>query len=125
MGGCHMEQTEQFEGEAYAELSRFAQTIGMTTEEYLVGLHEKNQSVKNMLLRDGQGFKQFVEDFHDLLDDITHYKEALLAEAKSEKDEVLLKAVVGLLYKSSSDPMLLAQMYEHYHYEDDEKNHTL
>lgn len=78
-----------------------------------------------MLLRDGQGFKQFVEDFHDRLDDITHYKEALLAEAKSEKDEVLLKAVVGLLYKSSSDPMLLAQMYEHYHYEDDEKNHTL
>lgn len=114
-----MVQTKKFNEEDFEEISRFAQSMGLTAEEYLLGLHEKNQSVKNMLLKDGHGFKQFIEDFHVLLDGITVYKEAMLAEAKNTKDEELLKVVVELLYKASSDPMLLAQMYEHYHYEND------
>lgn len=118
-----MVETKKFNEKDFDEISRFAQSIGMSSEEYLLSLHEKNQSVKSMLLRDGDGFKQFIEDFHELLDGITVYKEALLAEAKNTKDEELLKTVVELLYKASSDPMLLAQMYEHYHYEQDDETY--
>lgn len=102
----------------YEEISRFAKSMGITAEEYLFGLHLKNQSVKTILLRDGIGFKQFVEDFHAMLDGMTLYKNAMLAEARNSKDERLLKMVVELLIKASSDPMLLAQMYEHYQLED-------
>lgn len=111
-----MIQTEQFNKDDFEEISRFAQTMGLSTEDYLLGLHEKNQSVKNLLLQDGHGFKQFVEDFHHLLDGITAFKTAFLSEPENAKDEDLLNLVIDLLHKASSDPMLLAQIYDHYDY---------
>lgn len=108
--------------EQFEEIIRFAETMGISAEEYLLGLHEKNKSMKDMLLRDGSGFKQFVEDFHSLLDNMTIFKEGVLSNVSDEKDKALLKVVQELLFKASSDPMLLAQIYEHYNYEENEYN---
>jgi hypothetical protein len=105
---------------AFDEIECFAKAMGLSLEEYLITLHEKNQSVKTVLLQDGHGYKDFIEDFHDLLDGMTIYKEAMLAQIKNPKEADLLNALVELLYKASSDPMLLAQLYEHYQKEDDE-----
>lgn len=115
-----MASEEHYDRKQYEEISRFAKIIGISEEEYLYGLHLKNQSVKTILLRDGIGFKEFVKDFHAMLDGMTIYKNAMLAEARNSNDERLLKMVVELLFKASSDPMLLAQMYEHYHLEKDD-----
>ncbi|API90165.1 hypothetical protein BKP56_13305 [Marinilactibacillus sp. 15R] len=107
----------------YKEIITFAENLGMTVEDYLVYLHRKNKSVKTVLLEDSHGFKNFLKDFHNVLDDLTICTKADAARA-AKKDQSL-QAAANLLYKVSSDPMLLAQMYEHYQYDSDEGSNRI
>lgn len=107
----------------YQEVTAFAENLGMSVEAYLIYLHRKNQSVKTVLLEDSHGFKNFLADFHSVLDDLTVCTKD--DEASAGKKEQSLQTAADLLYKVSSDPILLAQMYEHYQYDSDENSNTL
>lgn len=111
------------ENKEYQEVAAFAENMGMSVDEYLIYLHRKNQSVKTVFLEDSHGFKNFLADFHNVLDDLTVCTKD--DEARAAKKEQSLQAASNLLYKVSSDPMLLAQMYDHYQYDSDENSNTL
>lgn len=111
------------ENTEYQEIVAFAKNMGMTVKDYLIYLHRKNQSVKNVLLEDSHGFKNFLEDFHNVLDDLTVCTKT--DEARAAKKEQSLQAATNLLDRISSDPMLLAQMYKHYHYDSDEGSNRI
>ncbi|MEC6748981.1 hypothetical protein VXN63_10525 [Marinilactibacillus sp. XAAS-LB27] len=108
----------------FQEIIAYASTLGMSTDDYLVYLHHKNQAVKSILLDDSLGFKQFLQEFHDVLDGLTVPGEND-DTAVSKRKEQSVQASADLLAKISSDPMLLAQMYEHYQYDSDEDSKTI
>ncbi|WP_225744488.1 hypothetical protein [Marinilactibacillus sp. Marseille-P9653] len=108
----------------FQEIIAYASTLGMSTDDYLVYLHHKNQAVKSILLDDSTGFKQFLQEFHDLLDGLT-VPSGNDDAAVSERKEQSVQASVDLLARLSSDPILLAQMYEHYQYDSDEDSNTI
>lgn len=94
-------------------VEQYAQSIGMSLEEYALSLHAKNQKVKSVLLGNGTEFKHFVEEFYALLDDLVIYKETGAKKESFEHYE-RVKQVVHLLATTSADPKLLAQFYHHY-----------
>ncbi|EXJ24048.1 hypothetical protein ADIAL_0428 [Alkalibacterium sp. AK22] len=95
------------------DVQQYAQSIGMTLEEYTLSLHSKNQKVKSVLLGNGTEFKHFVEEFYALLDEMAIYKETDAKKTSPEHYE-RIKQVVHLLSTTSADPKLLAQLYHHY-----------
>ncbi len=105
MGQCN-EQT-------YHDFEKFAQSMGMSPEEYALSLHEKNKAVKSLLLDNAPEFKGFVKEYHHLLDELTLYKETD-AKNYSEEHYQTMKQVVDLMLASTKDPMLLALMYQTY-----------
>ncbi|WP_208560615.1 hypothetical protein [Marinilactibacillus kalidii] len=113
------------DNETFKEIIAYAKTLGMSTDEYLIYLHQKNQAVKTILLNDSEGFRQFLKEFHDVMDDLTLYDKDSVEEVVAIRKEKSLQASIDLLTNVSSDPMLLAQMYEHYQYDSDEDTNTI
>lgn len=97
----------------YFKFQEYAESIGMTPEEYAISLHEKNQNHKAVLLQKGHQFKQFVEEFHAVLDKLAIYKDSGETSHSFEHYE-LFKKTTHLLSTITSDPKLLAQLYSHY-----------
>ncbi|MCC5889839.1 MAG: hypothetical protein JJU01_04655 [Alkalibacterium sp.] len=97
----------------YFKFQEYAESIGMTPEEYAISLHQKHQKHKAVLLQKGPQFKQFVEEFHAVLDSLVMFKESGEQSHSLEHHE-LFKKIVHLLSTASSDPKLLAQLYNHY-----------
>ncbi|MCC5894444.1 MAG: hypothetical protein JJU16_03210 [Alkalibacterium sp.] len=97
----------------YKELEEYAKSLDMTPEEYALSLHKKNQKIKSLLLVNGEEYKQFVEEFHSVLDEMVIYKE-MGANKQSPDHQQLIKKVVHILTASSANPKVLAQLYHHY-----------
>lgn len=99
--------------DSFNDIKEFAHSMGMSPEEYAVSLHNKNKAMKSMLLENGSEFKEFVNDFHKLLDELMVYKET---DAKNSSFEhySLMKRLAELMLITSKDPMLLAQLHQHY-----------
>ncbi|GAB2491572.1 hypothetical protein GCM10008929_14760 [Alkalibacterium psychrotolerans] len=97
----------------YLKFTQYAESIGMTPEEYAISLHEKNQNHKAVLLQKGPQFKLFVEEFHAVLDKLAIYKESS-DKGHSFDEYELFKKTTHLLSTITSDPKLLAQLYSHY-----------
>lgn len=95
------------------DLRKYAKSIGMTPEEYALSLHEKHQAIKSVLLESGTDFKSFVNEYHELLDGMTRYKETEAKKGSCEHNQ-LIQQVTDLLYTTSQDPKLLAQLFQHY-----------
>lgn len=97
----------------YEVLEQYAKSLDMTLEEYALSLHKKNQKTKSVLLINGAEYKQFVEEFHSILDDMVMYKESG-ANKQSADYHLLIKKVVHLLSSTSADPKVLTQLFHHY-----------
>lgn len=97
----------------YFKFQKYAESIGMTPEEYAISLHQKKQDYKDVLLQKGPQFKQFVEEFHAVLDKLVIYKDSGEASHSLEQYD-LFKKTAHLLSTVTSDPKLLAQLYSHY-----------
>ncbi|PRY79346.1 hypothetical protein [Alkalibacterium olivapovliticus] len=104
---------EEYIDSEYEELEAYAKSLDMTPEEYALSLHKKNQKVKSVLLVNGHEYKQFVEEFHSVLDDMVAYK-TVNAKKQSVDDQLLIKKVVHILTSTSADPKVLAQLFHHY-----------
>jgi len=104
--------TENIENELN-DLREYAKSIGMTPEEYAISLHEKNQAIKSVLLENGSEFKSFVNEYHEILDGLTLYKETDAKKSTCEHHR-LIKQITDLLHTTSQDPKLLAQIFQHY-----------
>ncbi|HAJ70212.1 MAG: hypothetical protein L0J48_01895 [Alkalibacterium sp.] len=91
----------------------YAESLSMTPEEYALSLHEKNQAIKSVFLKSESKFELFVREFHNLLDNLTHYKETEAKKGSYEHSQ-LIKQVTELLSTTSQDPKLLAQLYQHF-----------
>lgn len=97
----------------YLKFTQYAESIGMTPEEYAMSLHEKHQNHKAVLLKNGPQFKHFVREFHDVLDNLILLKESgKISHSPDYYD--LFKRVTHLLTTVTNDPKLLAQLYNHY-----------
>ena len=97
----------------YIDLQHYANSIGITAEEYALSLHEKNQAMKSLLLENASDFKTFVTEYHEVLDCFTEYKDAGAKKNTYEHYE-LIKCVSDILATTSRDPNLLAQLYHHF-----------
>lgn len=97
----------------YSDFKNYANSIGLTPEEYALSLHETNQSIKSVLLENGSEFKSFVSEFHEMLDGLEHYKESDAKRGSYEHYE-LIKHVSDILSITSRNPKLLAQLYQHF-----------
>lgn len=95
------------------DLRQYAKSIGLTPEEYALSLHEKNQAIKSVFLENGSDFKSFVSEFHEVLDGMTRYKETDAKKSSCEHNR-LIQQVTELLYSTSQDPQLLAQLFQRY-----------
>jgi len=95
------------------ELRDYAKSIGMTPEEYILNLHEKNQAAKSVLLENGPEFKSFVSEFHEILDELTRYRETEASKVSAEHHE-LIKHVTDIFSVMSRHPVLLNQLYQQY-----------
>lgn len=97
----------------YLKFTQYAESIGMTPEEYAMSLHETQQNHKAVLLKSGPQFKNFVHEFHEILDNLILMKESGKT-IKSNEDYDLFKRLTHLLSTVTNDPKLLAQLYNHY-----------
>ncbi len=97
----------------YSDLENYAESLGLTADEYALSLHEKNKNTKAILLDNGSDFKSFISEYHSMLDSFTEYKDF---DAKKNTDEhyTMVKAVHEIITSISRDPKLLAQLYHHF-----------
>lgn len=99
----------------FNELHEVSDSLEMTVGEYLENLHEKNQSLKNVLLDDKEGFQEFIKEFHLILDDLFILNhEALTIVNENEKSEIMKPVFIELMKMSSSDITVLSKLYEVY-----------
>lgn len=95
------------------DMHLYAQSLDMTFEEYALSLHVKNQTLKSVLLENGTDFKNFVTEYHDVLDGLTHYRDSEASKSSFEHYD-LIKSVTSLLTTTSQSPNILAQLYQYY-----------
>ena len=101
--------------EFFNELHDVSDSLEMTVGEYLENLHEKNQSLKNILLDDKEGFQEFIKEFHLILDDLFILNhEALTIVNENEKSALMKPVFIELMKMSSSDITVLSKLYEVY-----------
>src|SRR5690554_5474720 len=97
----------------YSDLENYAESLGMTAEEYSLSLHEKNKTTKSVLLENGSDFKSFISEYHSMLDGFTQYKDS---DAKKNSDEhyAMIKSVHEIITSISRDPNFLAQLFQQF-----------
>lgn len=101
--------------EFFNELHDVSDSLEMTVGEYLENLHEKNQSLKNILLDDKEGFQEFIKEFHLILDDLFILNnEALTIVNENEKSALMKPVFIELMKMSSSNITVLSKLYEVY-----------
>ena len=99
----------------FNELEEVSTLLDMTVGEYLENLHEKNQSLKNVLLEDKEGLQEFVKKYHTLLDDLFILNREALAIVSEHDDAELMKPVFLKLSKiASGDITVLSKLYDVY-----------
>lgn len=103
---------EKYKLKEFEEFKEFAHSLGMSPKEYALSLHKKNKETKSILLENGPEFKSYVTSFHEVLDQLTLYKETVAKEQGCEHYN-LMKRLTDLMLTTSKDPMMLAQLFQH------------
>ena len=99
----------------FNELEEVSTLLDMTVGEYLENLHEKNQSLKNVLLEDKEGLQEFVKKYHTVLDDLFILNREALAIVNENDDAEIMKPVFLKLSKiASGDITVLSKLYDVY-----------
>ena len=99
----------------FNELEEVSTLLDMTVGEYLENLHEKNQSLKNVLLEDKEGLQEFVKKYHTVLDDLFILNRESLAIVNENDDAEIMKPVFLKLSKiASGDITVLSKLYDVY-----------
>lgn len=99
----------------FNELQEVSDSLEITPGEYLEKVHEKNQSLKNILLDDREGFQEFIKEFHTLLDDLFILNSELLTIVNENEESEAMKPVFMELMKiANSDITVLSKLYEVY-----------
>ena len=99
----------------FNELEEVSNSLGMTVGEYLENLHEKNQSLKNVLLEDKEGLQTFIKKYHTILDDLFTLNSEALAIVNENDDAEIMKPVFLKLSKiASGDITVLSKLYDVY-----------
>lgn len=99
----------------FNELEEVSTSLDMTVGEYLENLHEKNQSLKNVLLEDKEGLQEFVKKYHTVLDDLFILNHEVLAIVNENDDAEIMKPVFLKLSKiANGDITVLSKLYDVY-----------
>lgn len=105
------------------EIQFIADSLGMTTEEYLFYLHRKKSALKTAFQNDSTRFRRFLEDFYKIIDDLVHSRSKI--QIPESSIAASLDGSIKMMRNIGSDPMILAMLYEYYEYDPNKPLNTL
>lgn len=101
------------------DIEEKAQHLSLTKEEYLLNLHQKN-SVTKTSLKDWEKFRDFIDDYHHMLDNLYEYNYKIQDLIEANHDTKVIDAILHFLDTTVKNPMILTQIYNIYKEQNEE-----
>ena len=100
----------KFSDEEKRDIEALVKQLGISKETYVLNLHKKN-AMTRAALKDKEQFRYFVEDYHQMLDNLYDYNHALKDMIESNDDTKVIDTILQFLDTTIRDPMVLTQLY--------------